>query len=198
MVRTSKARHSDGDDESIVTYRAIDTEHQAPPPSDNAAHTGPADSPSLIKELKKAAKTAAKKSRRVQRALLAAPDDPVRIAAAKTAADVAAKALAAFDACRGGGAGEMPKGGPKGRTFSCVDVTSGVDLAQGLTLHYDAISAEMEAELVAWVLKECERGRSGELRKPTYLRAEGARSQGNRREAIMCGCSCRANFASLR
>jgi hypothetical protein len=66
-----------------------------------------------------------------------------------------------------------------------VDPGLGVDLAEGLTLHREAITSEFEAELAAWVLKECERGRSGELRKPTYLRAEGARSQGNRREAIM-------------
>ena len=191
MVRTSKAKQAKPNDAGMIASKAtatIGTEHQASHTSgdsDNAASS--AESPSLIKTLKKAAKTAAKKSRRAQRALLAAPDDPALVAAAKTAADAAAKAVAALDTCRGG-AGALPKSQTKGQTFSCVDAASGVDLAQGLTLHRDAISAEMEAELVAWVLKECERGRSGELRKPTYLRAEGSRSQGNRREAIMCVC----------
>ena len=35
--------------------------------------------------------------------------------------------------------------------------------------------------------QQCARGRAGTLRKPTYLRASGARSRGNARESLMYG-----------
>jgi alkylated DNA repair dioxygenase AlkB len=54
-------------------------------------------------------------------------------------------------------------------------------------MHREVISEEFEDELIAFVQTQCERGRNGELKKPTYLRASGARSQGNQREAIMYG-----------
>ena len=42
-----------------------------------------------------------------------------------------------------------------------------------------------EAELIAFVRGECARGRAGDLKKPTYLRAKGERSRGNARESLM-------------
>lgn len=70
-------------------------------------------------------------------------------------------------------------------TFSLMD--GGIDVLEGLVMHKDAISKEFESELISFVQTQCERGRRGELKKPTYLRASGARSQGNQREAIMYG-----------
>ena len=40
---------------------------------------------------------------------------------------------------------------------------------------------------MTFVVDQCERGRRGELKKPTYLRASSARSQGNQRESLMYG-----------
>jgi hypothetical protein len=162
---------------------------------DTHIHWNRALSPPLdMKAAKMAAKTAAKKARRAERRVLAAaPDDrAAAVAAAATAAVTARAAVAALaEATAEATAAAATEAQPPDTdadtvalTFSCLD--DGVDVAQGLTLHPEAISAELEAELIAWVRQECERGRSGELRKPTYLRAEGARSQGNRREAIMC------------
>lgn len=34
---------------------------------------------------------------------------------------------------------------------------------------------------------KCAKGRKGEIKKPTYLRAAGTRSQGNQRESLMYG-----------
>mmetsp|Transcript_16386 Transcript_16386/g.28018 ORF Transcript_16386/g.28018 Transcript_16386/m.28018 type:complete len:396 (-) Transcript_16386:137-1324(-) len=72
-----------------------------------------------------------------------------------------------------------------GTTFSLMD--GKVDVLQGLVMHKDVIDQEFENELISFVQTQCERGRRGELKKPTYLRASGARSQGNQREAIMYG-----------
>jgi hypothetical protein len=72
-----------------------------------------------------------------------------------------------------------------GSTFSLMD--GKVDLLHGLVMHHDTISEEFENELIDFVQTQCERGRNGELKKPTYLRASGARSQGNQRESIMYG-----------
>lgn len=72
-----------------------------------------------------------------------------------------------------------------GKTFSLMD--GKVDVLQGLVMHDDAISEEFEKKLITFVQTQCERGRNGELKKPTYLRASGARSQGNQRESIMYG-----------
>lgn len=72
-----------------------------------------------------------------------------------------------------------------GGTFSLMD--GKVDVLQGLVISHDAISDFFENELIAFVQTQCERGRNGELKKPTYLRASGARSQGNQRESIMYG-----------
>ena len=72
-----------------------------------------------------------------------------------------------------------------GTAFSLMD--GKVDVLEGLVMHREVISEEFEEELIAFVQTQCERGRDGELKKPTYLRASGARSQGNQREAIMYG-----------
>ncbi|KAL3809769.1 hypothetical protein ACHAXA_011212 [Cyclostephanos tholiformis] len=72
-----------------------------------------------------------------------------------------------------------------GKKFSLMD--GKVDVLEGLVMHKEVISEEFEEELIAFVQTQCERGRSGELKKPTYLRASGERSQGNQREAIMYG-----------
>jgi len=72
-----------------------------------------------------------------------------------------------------------------GTAFSLMD--GKVDVLEGLVMHREVISDEFEEELIAFVQTQCERGRDGELKKPTYLRASGARSQGNQREAIMYG-----------
>ena len=74
---------------------------------------------------------------------------------------------------------------PDGTTFSLLDGKT--DILQGLVMHKDVITPQFEQELISFVQTQCARGRSGELKKPTYLRANGARSQGNSREAIMYG-----------
>ena len=82
--------------------------------------------------------------------------------------------------------GKRPSAAPApGERFSCR--SGKVDLAEGLVLHRDAVSEAEERELVAFVQEQCARGQRGELRKPTYLRASGARSLGNRREALQYG-----------
>ncbi len=72
-----------------------------------------------------------------------------------------------------------------GATFSLMD--GKIDVLDGLVLHKQVITKEFEDELISFVEMQCERGRIGELKKPTYLRASGARSQGNQRESIMFG-----------
>lgn len=62
-----------------------------------------------------------------------------------------------------------------------------VDVLEGLVSHQEVISPQFEDELITFVQAQCKRGRNGDLKKPTYLRASGARSQGNQREAIMYG-----------
>ena len=71
------------------------------------------------------------------------------------------------------------------KRFSCFD--GDTDICEGLVLHEKVIDEALENELIAFIQKQCARGRSGELRPPTYLRASGVRSQGNQREAIMYG-----------
>lgn len=72
-----------------------------------------------------------------------------------------------------------------GTSFSLMD--GKIDLLEGLVMHEQVISVEFEEELISFVEMQCEKGRNGELKKPTYLRASGARSQGNQRESIMYG-----------
>lgn len=72
-----------------------------------------------------------------------------------------------------------------GTTFSLMD--GKIDVLEGLVMHKQVISKDFEDELISFVEMQCERGRVGELKKPTYLRASGARSQGNQRESIMYG-----------
>ena len=72
-----------------------------------------------------------------------------------------------------------------GETFRLVD--NGENLLEGLVLRRDAVSVAEEAELLAFVNEGLARGRNGSLRKPTYLKAEGARSRGNRRESLQYG-----------
>ncbi len=72
-----------------------------------------------------------------------------------------------------------------GTTFSLMD--GKIDLLEGLVMHKQVILEEFEEELISFVETQCEKGRNGELKKPTYLRASGARSQGNQRESIMYG-----------
>ena len=71
------------------------------------------------------------------------------------------------------------------QTFSLMD--GNIDLLEGLVMHKEAISEEFENELIAFVQTQCEKGRRGEIKKPTYLRAAGTRSQGNKRESLMYG-----------
>lgn len=75
--------------------------------------------------------------------------------------------------------------GSTGTTFSLMD--GNVDVLEGLAMHKEVISEQFENDLISFVQTQCARGRKGELKKPTYLRASGARSQGNQREAIMYG-----------
>ena len=140
-----------------------------------------------------AAKTARKKARRAARAAAAAnaehvnPDVIDRAEALQKAAVAATRRAEQLWA-------ETPQ------RFSCltkvatktkVQARKGkagmIDLAEGLVLHRNVISVAFEQELIEWVLRECERGRRGLVRKPTYLRASGTRSQGNAREALMYG-----------
>jgi hypothetical protein len=74
---------------------------------------------------------------------------------------------------------------PTGDTFSLMD--GDVDILEGLVMHKEAISEQFEKDLISFVQRQCAKGRKGELKKPTYLRASGTRSQGNQREAIMYG-----------
>ena len=74
---------------------------------------------------------------------------------------------------------------PPGETFHLVD--NGENLLEGLVLRRDAVSVQEEAELLAFINDGLARGRNGSLRKPTYLKAEGARSRGNRRESLQYG-----------
>ena len=121
-----------------------------------------------------AAKMARKKARRAERMaaeLAAVGNDPVAAAAAAKAATLAvAKAAKATAATS------------KPQTFSCKD--GEVDLAEGLVLIREAVTTEEEMELVEFVLEQCERGRRGEVKKPTYLRSH---QMGNQREALMYG-----------
>lgn len=73
-----------------------------------------------------------------------------------------------------------------GETFELVD-DNNVNILAGLVLHNDVITKAQEDELISFVQSQCERGRSGQLRKPTYLRSSGARSRGNQREALQYG-----------
>mmetsp|Transcript_492 Transcript_492/g.984 ORF Transcript_492/g.984 Transcript_492/m.984 type:complete len:357 (+) Transcript_492:245-1315(+) len=74
---------------------------------------------------------------------------------------------------------------PAGTTFSLMD--SKIDVLEGLVMHKKVISEQFENELIEFVQMQCESGRRGELKKPIYIRPSGARSQGNKREAIMYG-----------
>ena len=73
-----------------------------------------------------------------------------------------------------------------GETFRLVE-SNGENLLEGLVLRRDAVSVAEEAELLTFINDGLARGRNGSLRKPTYLKAEGARSRGNRRESLQYG-----------
>ena len=73
-----------------------------------------------------------------------------------------------------------------GETFRLVE-SNGENLLEGLVLRRDAVSVAEESELLTFINDGLARGRNGSLRKPTYLRAEGARSRGNRRESLQYG-----------
>ena len=73
-----------------------------------------------------------------------------------------------------------------GETFRLVE-SNGENLLEGLVLRRDAVSVAEEAALLAFINDGLARGRNGSLRKPTYLKAEGARSRGNRRESLQYG-----------
>ena len=140
-----------------------------------------------MKAAKVAAKVARKKARRAERARAAieSAEGGSRqndIAAAEAAAEAASQAAktAQMEKAK---ADAMVAAAPL--YFSCM--SGKIDIAEGLVLHRNVISEDMERELIDWVLRECERGRQGLVRKPTYLRASGARSQGNEREALMYG-----------
>ena len=75
---------------------------------------------------------------------------------------------------------------PPGETFRLVE-SNGENLLEGLVLRRDAVTVQEEAELLAFINDGLARGRNGSLRKPTYLKAEGARSRGNRRESLQYG-----------
>ena len=151
-------------------------------------------------------KTARKKARRAARAAAAAAASSGaagEAGAVPAAAEGKVEALRAAAAAAARRAEELWEHVPQ--RFSCMTKgsTAGahrnkngkrgnkgngpLDLAEGLVLHRNAVSEEFEQELIEWVLRECERGRRGLVRKPTYLRASGARSQGNAREALMYG-----------
>mmetsp|Transcript_4544 Transcript_4544/g.9427 ORF Transcript_4544/g.9427 Transcript_4544/m.9427 type:complete len:380 (+) Transcript_4544:307-1446(+) len=75
-----------------------------------------------------------------------------------------------------------------GTTFSLLDKSKkNLDILQGLVLHKEVISSQFENELISFIQSQCTKGRSGQLKKPTYLRSAGARSQGNQREALQYG-----------
>ena len=75
---------------------------------------------------------------------------------------------------------------PPGETFRLVE-SNGENLLEGLVLRRDAVTVAEEAELLTFINDGLARGRNGSLRKPTYLKAEGARSRGNRRESLQYG-----------
>ena len=100
--------------------------------------------------------------------------------AAKVAAKVAAKKARRVARA----AGLLPPPAALGQTFKCMD--GGVDIAAGLVLHRDSITDAEEQALIDFVNEQCERGRRGEVRKPTYLRAN-VKSMGNQRESLMYG-----------
>ena len=75
---------------------------------------------------------------------------------------------------------------PAGTTFAPL-MDKGVNVLEGLVMHKEAIDELFENELISFIQAQCERGRTGDLNKPTYLRTSGARSQGNNREMIMYG-----------
>ena len=111
-----------------------------------------------------------------------ADDEAARKAskAAKVAAKVAAKKARRVARA----AGLLPPPAALGQTFKCMD--GGVDIAAGLVLHRDSITDAEEQALIDFVNEQCERGRRGEVRKPTYLRAN-VKSMGNQRESLMYG-----------
>ena len=74
---------------------------------------------------------------------------------------------------------------PQGRVFECLD--GGVNIVEGATLYEDVITENQETEFVEWVLARCAEGRAGKLKKPTFLQAGGARSRGNKRQALQYG-----------
>eukprot|EP00986_Skeletonema_menzelii_P000396 scaffold111_cov142-Skeletonema_menzelii.AAC.19 len=77
---------------------------------------------------------------------------------------------------------------PSGITFSLKDKSkNNLDILEGLVLHKEVISSQFENELISFIQSQCSKGRSGQLKKPTYLRSSGARSQGNQREALQYG-----------
>ena len=78
---------------------------------------------------------------------------------------------------------------PSGQTFSLRDKSSkkNIDILQGLILHKDVIPPTLEQDLITFIQSQCSKGRSGQLKKPTYLRSSGARSRGNQREALQYG-----------
>ena len=46
-------------------------------------------------------------------------------------------------------------------------------------MNENAVTDAEEQDLIDFINLQCERGRRGEVRKPTYLRTNGSRSQGN-------------------
>ncbi|KAL7448728.1 hypothetical protein ACHAWC_002845, partial [Mediolabrus comicus] len=96
-----------------------------------------------------------------------------------------------------------PSKKPKGQTFSLFDSSSSikstkkrkrrpnnnnkVDILEGLILHQEVISSQFEQQLITYIQNQCHKGRSGQLKKPTYLRSSGSRSQGNQRESLQYG-----------
>lgn len=99
----------------------------------------------------------------------------------------------------------LPSKKPKGQTFSLFDSSiksttkkrkrhhnnnnnnKGIDILEGLILHQEVISPQFEQQLISYIQNQCQKGRSGQLKKPTYLRSSGARSQGNQRESLQYG-----------
>ena len=168
--------------------------HAAAPSSSSSSLNPATVDTASVKRLKAAAKAARKKARRVERAL-AQQAGPAEGSAGVTAMDIAAarrRAEAATAAAEAAAVALTRETLRAPQTFPpCIDVVSrgggGVDLVQGLVLHREAVTEHEEQELIRWVLEQCERGRRGDLRKPTYLRTNGARSLGNTREMLMYG-----------
>ena len=100
-----------------------------------------------------------------------------------------------------------PSKKPKGQTFSLFDSSSSIkssakkkrkrrpnnnnnnkiDILEGLILHQEVISPQFEQQLITYIQSQCHKGRTGQLKKPTYLRSSGSRSQGNQRESLQYG-----------